>query len=94
MAVNKKKVEAATTKQVKNYGKEYIQNIKLDVENSKPMTLTFEQLAEKLQNNKRYVTEVTEDGIHTAVPTGFWKHNLPSEASFSVTGNGFVINNF
>ena len=41
MAVNKKKVESATTKKVKNYGKEYIQNIKLDVENSKPMTLTF-----------------------------------------------------
>ena len=94
MAVNKKKVESTTVKKVKNYGKEYIQNIKLDVENSKPMTLTFEQLAEKLQNNKRYVTEVTEDGIHTTVPTGFWKHNLPSEASFSVTGNGFVINNF
>ena len=93
MAV-KKKVESTTTKKVKNYGKEYIQNIKLDVENSKPMTLTFEQLAEKLQNNKRYVTEVTEDGIHTIVPTGFWKHNLPSGASFSVTGNGFVINIF
>ena len=93
MAV-KKKVEAATTKKVKNYGKEYIQNIKLDVENSKPMTLTFEQLAEKLQNNKKHVTEVTEHAIHTTAPTGFWKHNLPSEASFSVTGNGFVINNF
>ena len=94
MAVNKKKVEAATTKQVKNYGKEYIQNIKLDVENSKPMTLTFEQLAEKLQNNKRHQTEVKDNFIYTTAPTGFWKHNLPSEASFSVTGNGFVINNF
>ena len=93
MAV-KKKVESTTTKKVKNYGKEYIQNIKLDVENSKPMTLTFERLAEKLTNNKRYVTKVTEDAIHTTAPTGFWKHNLPSEASFSVTGNGFVINNF
>ena len=51
MAVNKKKVESTTTKKVKNYGKEYIQNIKLDVENSKPMTLTFEQLAEKLTKN-------------------------------------------
>ena len=94
MAVNKKKVESTTVKKVKNYGKEYIQNIKLDVENSRPMTLTFEQLAEKLQSNKRYVTEATEDAIHTTAPTGFWKHNLPEEASFSVTGNGFVINNF
>ena len=93
MAV-KKKVEAATTKKVKNYGKEYIQNIKLDVENSKPMTLTFEQLAEKLQNNKRHQTEVKDNFICTTAPTGFWKHNLPSEASFSVAGNGFVINNF
>ena len=91
MAVNKKKVESTTTKKVKNYGKEYIQSIKLDVENSKPLTLTFDQLAEKLQSNKRYVTEVTEDAIHTTAPTGFWKHNLPSEASFSVTGNGFAI---
>ena len=33
MAV-KKKVESTTTKRVKNYGKEYIQNIKLDVENA------------------------------------------------------------
>ena len=93
MAV-KKKVEAATTKKVKNYGKEYIQNIKLDVENSKPMTLTFEQLAEKLTNNKRHQTEVKYNFIYTTAATGFWKHNLPSEASFSVTGNGFVINNF
>ena len=91
MAV-KKKVEAATTKKVKNYSKEYIQNIKLDVENSKPMTLTFEQLAEKLQNNKRHVTEVTEDAIHTTTPTGFWKHNLPKEVGFTVTETGFVIN--
>ena len=93
MAVNKKKVET-TTKKVKNYGKEYIQNIKLDVENSKPMTLTFEQLAEKLTNNKKHQTEVKDNFIYTTAPTGFWKHNLPSEASFSVTGNGFVINNF
>ena len=91
MAV-KKKVEAATTKKVKNYGKEYIQSIKLDVENSKPMTLTFEQLAEKLTNNKRHQTEVKDNFIYTTAPTGFWKHNLPSEASFSVTGKGFVIN--
>ena len=28
MAVNKKKVESTTVKKVKNYGKEYIQNIK------------------------------------------------------------------
>ena len=93
MAV-KKKVEAATTKKVKNYGKEYIQNIKLDVKNSKPMTLTFEQLAEKLTNNKKHQTEVKDNFIYTTAPTDFWKHNLPSEASFSVTGNGFVINNF
>ena len=93
MAV-KKKVEATTTKKVKNYGKEYIQNIKLDVENSKPMTLTLEQLAEKLQNNKKYQTEIKDNFIYTTAPAGFWKHNLPSEASFSVTGNGFVINNF
>ena len=92
MAVNKKKVESTTTKKVKNYGKEYIQNIKLDVENSKPMTLTFEQLAEKLQNNKRHVTEVTENVIHTTAPTGFWKHNLPEEAGFTVTETGFAIN--
>ena len=92
MAV-KKKVET-TTKKVKNYGKEYIQNIKLDVENSKPMTLTFEQLAEKLTNNKKHQTEVKDNFIYTTAPSGFWKHNLPSEASFSVTGNGFVINNF
>ena len=72
MAV-KKKVESTTTKKVKNYGKEYIQNIKLDVENQ---------------------TEVEANFIYTTAPTGFWKHNLPSEASFSVTGNGFVINNF
>ena len=91
MAANKKKVESTTTKKVKNYGKEYIQSIKLDVENSKPMTLTFEQLAEKLQNNKRYVTEVIEDAIHTTVPTGFWKHNLPEEAGFTVTETGFAI---
>ena len=90
MAV-KKKVET-TTKKVKNYGKEYIQNIKLDVENSKPMTLTFEQLAEKLTNNKKHQTEVKDNFIYTTAPTGFWKHNLPSEAIFSVTGNGFVIN--
>ena len=93
MAV-KKKVEAATTKKVKNYGKEYIQNIKLDVENSKPMTLTFDQLAEKLTNNKKHQTEVKDNFIYTTAPTGFWKHNFPSEVSFSVTGNGFVINNF
>ena len=92
MAVNKKKVESTTTKKVKNYGKEYIQNIKLDVENSKPMTLTFEQLAEKLTNNKKHVTEVTEDAIHTTAPTGFWKHNLPKEAGFTVTETGFAIN--
>ena len=94
MAVNKKKVESTTAKKVKNYGKEYIQNIKLDVENSKPMTLTFEQLAEKLTNNKKHQTEVKDNFIYTTAPTGFWKHNLPSEATFSVTGNGFVINNF
>ena len=93
MAV-KKKVEAATTKKVNNYGKEYIQNIKLDVENSKPMTLTFEQLAEKLTNNKKHQTEVKDNFIYTTAPTGFWKHNLPKEAGFTVTGNGFVINNF
>ena len=93
MAV-KKKVESTATKKVKNYGKENIPNIKLDVENRKPMTLTFEQLAEKLTNNKKHQTEVKDNFIYTTAPTGFWKHNLPSEASFSVTGNGFVINNF
>ena len=90
MAV-KKKVESTTTKKVKNYGKEYIQNIKLDVENSKPMTLTFEQLAEKLQNNKRHVTEVKDNFIYTTAPTGFWKHNLPEETGFTVTETGFAI---
>ena len=94
MAVNKKKAESTTTKKVKQYGKEYIQNIKLDVENSKPLTLTFDQLAEKLTNNKKHQTEVKDNFIYTTAPTGFWKHNLPSEATFSVTGNGFVINNF
>ena len=91
MAV-KKKVESTTTKKVKNYGKEYIQSIKLDVENSKPLTLTFDQLAEKLTNNKRYVTKVTENVIHTTAPTGFWKHNLPKETGFTVTETGFAIN--
>ena len=90
MAV-KKKVESTTTKKVKNYGKEYIQNIKLDVENSKPMTLTFEQLAEKLQNNKKHQTEVKDNFIYTTAPTGFWKHNLPEETGFTVTETGFAI---
>ena len=51
MAINDKKKVTTTVKKVKNYGKGYIQNIQLPTD-SQPMKLAFDQLAEKLTNNK------------------------------------------
>ena len=48
----------------------------------------------KLTNNKRYTTVVTDGVICTQAPTGFWKHNLPENASFVVTKEGFKIDRY
>ena len=93
MAINDKKKVTTTVKKVKNYGKEYIQNIQLPTD-SQPLKLGFDQLAEKLTNNKRYTTVVSDGVICTQAPTGFWKHNLPENASFVVTEEGFKIDRY
>ena len=84
---------ATVAKKVKKYNKEYIQNIQFPSD-SKPLTLSFEQLADKLWNNKRSNTVISEDSVYTEAPTGFWKHNLPEGAVFRVQDNGFVINRY
>ena len=84
---------STVAKKVKKYNKEYIQNIQFPSD-SKPLTLSFDQLADKLWNNRRCNTVISEDSVFTTAPTGFWKHNLPEGAVFKVDGDGFVINRY
>lgn len=84
---------ATVEKKVKKYGKEYIQGIQFPAD-SKPLTLSFDQLADKLWQNKHCNTVISEDEVYTEAPTGFWKHNIPEGAVFRVQDNGFVINRY